>query len=102
MSLPLPLAGLLFLCLVWGLGAGVVITQGRTLVQAAAPASHRARVLSLFQLGMMGGAPIGALLIGYLTAFTGPRAATVYPAACMLLILAWLWSRSRLWQQRAA
>ena len=102
MSLPVPLAGLLFLCLVWGLGAGVVITQGRTLVQAAAPASHRARVLSLFQLGMMGGAPIGALLIGYLTAFTGPRAATVYPAACMLLILAWLWNRSRLWQQRAA
>ena len=102
MSLPLPLGGLLFLCLVWGLGAGVVITQGRTLVQAAAPASHRARVLSLFQLGMMGGAPIGALLIGYLTAFTGPRAATVYPAACMLLILAWLWNRSRLWQQRAA
>ena len=102
MSLPLPLAGLLFLCLVWGLGAGVVITQGRTLVQTAAPASHRARVLSLFQLGLMGGAPIGALLIGYLTALTGPRAAAVYPAACMLLILAWLWSRSDLWQQRAA
>jgi hypothetical protein len=71
-------------------------------VQKAAPESHRARVLSLFQLGLMGGAPIGAFLIGYLTAFAGPRAAAVYPAACMLLILAWLWSRSDLWQQRAA
>jgi MFS family permease len=99
MSLALPFRGLLVLCLVWGLGAGVVITQGRTLVQHAAPASHRARILSLFQLGLMGGAPIGALLIGYLAALTGPRAAAVYPAACMLLILVGLWSRTRLWQQ---
>ena len=42
------------LCLVWGLGAGVVMTQARTLVQAAAPETHRARILSLFQLGLMG------------------------------------------------
>ncbi len=101
MSLALPFGGLLFLCLLWGLGAGVVITQGRTLVQYAAPESHRARVLSLFQLGLMGGAPIGALLIGYLASFTGPRPAAVYPAGCMLLILAGLWSRTRLWQQGA-
>jgi MFS family permease len=102
MSLAGPFSALLALCLAWGLGAGVVITQGRTLIQVAAPASHRARILSLFQLGLMGGAPIGSLLIGYLTALTGPRAAVVYPAACMLLILAVLASRSRLWQQRAA
>ena len=49
----------------------------------AAPASHRARILSLFQLGLMGGAPVGALLIGYFAALTDPRAAPVYPArAC--------------------
>ena len=102
MSLALPFRGLLGLCLVWGLGAGVVITQGRTLVQQAAPASHRARILSLFQLGLMGGAPVGALLIGYLAAVTGPRAAPVYPAACMLLILAGLFARSQLWRQGAA
>ena len=101
MSLALPFRGLLGLCLAWGLGAGVVITQGRTLVQHAAPVSHRARILSLFQLGLMGGAPIGALLIGYLAAFTGPRAAPVYPAACMLLILAGLFARSQLWRQGA-
>jgi MFS family permease len=102
MSLALPFRGLLGLCLVWGLCAGVVMTQGRTLVQQAAPASHRARILSLFQLGLWGGAPLGALLIGHLTAFTGPRAAPVYPAACMLLILAGLWTRSQLWRQGAA
>lgn len=90
------------LCLVWGLGAGVVMTQARTLVQAAAPEALRARILSLFQLGLMGGAPVGAVLIGYLAALAGPRGAAVYPAACMLLVLIGLLLRSRLWRQGEA
>jgi MFS family permease len=102
MAWPGPFPAFLFLCLVWGLGAGVVMTQGRTIVQAAAPETHRARILSLFQLGLMGGAPLGALVIGYLAAFTGPRAAAVYPAGCMLLVLAGLLARSRLWQRGEA
>ena len=102
MAWPGPFPVFLFLCLVWGLGAGVVMTQGRTIVQAAAPETHRARILSLFQLGLMGGAPLGALLIGYLAAFTGPRGAAVYPAGCMLLVLAGLLARSRLWQRGEA
>ena len=102
MAWPGPFPAFVALCLVWGLGAGVVMTQARTLVQAAAPETHRARILSLFQLGLMGGAPVGALLIGYLAAVTGPRGAVVYPATCMLLVLAGLLLRSRLWQQGAA
>ena len=99
---PSPFPAFVALCLVWGLGAGVVMTQARTLVQSAAPETHRARILSLFQLGLMGGAPVGALLIGYLAALTGPRGAAVYPATCMLLVLAGLLLRSRLWQQGEA
>jgi len=38
------------------------LTQGRTIVQMAAPPSHPARILSLLQLGFMGGTPVGALL----------------------------------------
>jgi MFS family permease len=102
MAWPGPFPAFVALCLIWGLGAGVVMTQARTLVQAAAAETHRARILSLFQLGLMGGAPVGALLIGYLAALTGPRAAAVYPAACMLLVLAGLLLRSRLWRQGAA
>ena len=102
MAWPGPFPAFVVLCLVWGLGAGVVMTQARTLVQAAAPETHRARILSLFQLGLMGGAPVGALLIGYLAAATGPRGAVIYPATCMLLVLAGLLLRSRLWQQGAA
>jgi MFS family permease len=99
MSLASPFPTFLALCLMWGLGAGVVITQGRTLIQIAAPESHRARILSLFQLGLMGGAPIGALLIGYLAALTGPRAAAVYPAAVLVAVLAVLAARSELWRR---
>jgi len=102
MAWPIPFPAFVALCLVWGLGAGVVMTQARTLVQSAAPETHRARILSLFQLGLMGGAPVGALLIGYLAALTGPRGAAVYPAGCMLLVLAGLLLRSRLWQQGEA
>jgi MFS family permease len=56
MAWPSPFPAFVALCLVWGLGAGVVMTQARTLVQSAAPETHRARILSLFQLGLMGGA----------------------------------------------
>lgn len=102
MAWPIPFPAFVTLCLVWGLGAGVVMTQARTLVQAAAPETHRARILSLFQLGLMGGAPVGALLIGFLAALTGPRGAAVYPAAGMVLVLAGLLLRSSLWQQGQA
>ena len=93
---------IVFPWLVTVVGAGVVMTQARTLVQSAAPETHRARILALFQLGLMGGAPVGALLIGYLAALAGPRGAAIYPAACMLLVLAGLLLRSRLWQQGEA
>lgn len=55
------------------MGAGVVMTQAWTLVLSAAPETRRARILSLFQLGLMSGAPVGALLIGYLVALAGRR-----------------------------
>lgn len=71
-SVPGPLYGLTLLCFAWGVGAGVVMTQGRTIVQLAARDSHRARILALFQLGFMGGAPIGALVMGYLAGLVGP------------------------------
>ena len=66
------------------------------------PATHRARILSLFHLGLMRQAPVGALLIGYLVALAGPRGAAVYPAACMPLVLVGLLLRARLWRQGQA
>jgi MFS family permease len=102
MAFPLPFYGLAALCAIWGISAGINMTQGRTIVQLAAPPSHRARILSLFQLGFMGGAPIGALLIGYLAKLTDVHTACVPPALIMLVLLVFLRLRSQLWQHRLA
>jgi predicted MFS family arabinose efflux permease len=89
------------LCAVWGAGAGITMTQARTIAQLAAPAHQRARVLAVFQLGLLGGSAIGAALMGYVVAAVGPRHAVIYPALAMLVVLAWLATRSGLWQQDA-
>jgi len=101
MAVPGPLWAFALLCLVWGIGGGVSLIQGRTIVQLEAPESHRARVLAIFQLGFAGGAPIGALGMGYLVALTGPRLAAIYPAAGMVVVLGLLFARSGLWRHTA-
>lgn len=98
MALPGPFIALAVLCLLWGVGAGVVITQGRTIVQLAAPESHRARILALFQLGIMGGAPVGAVVIGYIASVVGARSSTIYPAFAMVAVLVFLLARSTIWR----
>lgn len=76
------------LCFVWGAGAGVTITMGRTIVQEEAPERLRARLLSIYQLGFSGGAPIGAVSLGFLVQAVGPHDATLVPAMAMLCVLA--------------
>jgi len=95
---PFPVfVGLVF---VWGIGAGVTMTQSRTVVQIVAPASYRARLMSLFQLGIGGGGPIGAFLTGSICALWGLQAAMLLPAAGMVLLVLVVLLRSRLWSMR--
>ncbi|MBS0549091.1 MAG: MFS transporter [Proteobacteria bacterium] len=85
---------------VWGIGAGITMTQSRTIIQIVAPPTHRARLLSLFQLGLSGGGPIGAFLSGSIAAVWGNTAALMAPAFAMLLVIAMVFARSRLWSMR--
>ncbi len=85
---------------VWGIGAGISMTQGRTIIQIVAPATHRARLMSLFQLGLSGGGPIGAFLAGSIAALWGTKAALTVPALAMLVLVAVVLFRSRLWSMR--
>jgi MFS family permease len=101
MAVPASLSVFALICLTWGLGAGVVLTQGRTIVQVETPESHRARALAIFQLGFTGGSPVGALMMGYLAGHVGPRSAVLYPAAAMVFVLAFLFLRSGLWGHSA-
>lgn len=57
------LAVLLF---AWGLNMGVTSTLARTIVQESAEPRYRGRILSVFSLGMLGSAPIGAVVLGYI------------------------------------
>lgn len=100
LGLPLPFWALCILIFIWGTGAGTTMTMGRTIVQLAAPDSHRARVLALYQLGFSGGAPVGSFCMGYLVGTMGIHSATLVPALIVALILAGLVRFSPLWAYR--
>jgi MFS family permease len=95
-----PFPVFLALIFVWGLGAGITMTQSRTVVQIVAPATHRSRLMSLFQLGLSGGGPIGALLTGTICSVWGLEAALLIAGLAMLLMIAIVLLRSRLWSMR--
>lgn len=95
-----PFPAFVALNFVWGIGAGITMTQSRTVVQIVAPATHRARLMSLFQLGLSGGGPIGAFLTGTICAVWGLQAAMLLPAGAMMLLILVVLVRSRLWTMR--
>jgi MFS family permease len=86
----------------WGSCGGVSMTMSRTIVQEAAIESHRARVMSVYSLGMMGGMPIGSFTLGVVTDWIGARNAVLVPVLGMLTILIYLRLRTRLWYVQSA
>jgi len=88
------------LCFIWGLGAGITLTQGRTVLQIVAPPTHRARLLALFQLGLGGGGPIGAFVAGTLASVLGLQLAMVLPALAMVVLITAVLTFSRVWTMR--
>jgi MFS family permease len=85
------------LVFLFGVGGGVVMSMSRTIAQESAPVSHRARVMSVFSLGMMGGMPLGALARGYLAGVAGATGAVLLPVIGMALVVAIVVARSDLW-----
>ncbi len=98
--LHLPLPQWLFYLVVycWGLGGGISMTMSRAVVQEAAPATHRARIMSVYSLGMMGGMPIGSLLLGWCVGQLGARDAVLVPVVGMALVVCLLLLTSNLWK----
>jgi MFS family permease len=82
-----PFWALVVLVLGWGLAASVFINCSRTIFQEAAPSEHRGRVLAVYQLGFMGGGPVGALLSGFLSNAFGLHATLLVASACMLTVV---------------
>lgn len=93
----------IFLCLVfgWGLAAGISIMMSRGIVQEAAPPALLARVLSIYQLGFMGGAPIGAALLGIIVDRVGPNLVILVPSFGMLALIAYMAVATPIWKMDA-
>lgn len=70
----------------WGLNMGVTSNLARAIVQESAAPEFRGRVLSVFSVGMVGSAPIGAIVLGVLIEYWGALDALI-PAMVLSLLL---------------
>jgi MFS family permease len=71
----------------WGLAGAVFLNTSRTLFQERAPATERARVLAVNQLGFTAAGPVGALLSGFAAARFGPEHALAIFGLGMLALV---------------
>ena len=55
----------------WGVNMEFTTTLARTVVQESAAPEYRGRIMSVFTLGMMGSAPIGAIVLGNIIEWFG-------------------------------
>jgi len=101
MHFGLPIYVVDFLALCWGLAAGVSMTQSRAVVQEFAEPHIRARLISAFQLGTMGGGPIGALLTGYVIKYLGVLDAVLVPVGLMVVLWLSIFFFTPLWSLEA-
>ncbi|MEQ8860432.1 MAG: MFS transporter [Pseudomonadales bacterium] len=100
LHLELPLWAFYVVIYFWGMCGGISMTMSRSIVQEASPATHRARLMSVYSLGMMGGMPIGSILLGWCVEHFGARNAILVPVIGIACVQAWLFSRSKLWNVR--
>ncbi len=80
-----PFAVFLAVVSIWGLAAGVAISMSRTITQGAAEPGYLGRVLAVYSMGFMGGAPIGSAIVGFAASEWGPRMAALIPAGGLAL-----------------
>lgn len=93
-SFDLPFTGYLAMLFLWGMGGGVAMSMSRTIMQESAPEAYRARVLSLFSLGNLGGMPLGALFLGFVAGAYGPLLAirVAVGGVWLMVLLVWIFT----------
>jgi MFS family permease len=93
-----PFWAMVILTFLWGLAGSVFINCSRTLYQEAAPMKQRGRVMAVYQLGFIGGAPIGAMLSGYLSSAIGLHGTLIAASVTMGIIVLGIASFSSAWR----
>ena len=96
----LTFAGTVVAVLGWGLSGALFINSGRTLFQSHASEAHRARVLSVYTLGVMGAAPVGSVASGFLATPLGLHATLALDAALAFSVAVTMIASTRLWHLR--
>lgn len=76
----------ILLMFTWGMNMGFTTTLSRTIVQESAVSEYRGRILSVYSLGLIGSAPIGALILGNVIELSGTLNALL-PAIFVSMIL---------------
>jgi MFS family permease len=90
-NLRLPFYGYLFCIGLWGMCGGVAMSLGRAIVQESAPENYRARALSIYSLGTLGGAPVGAVSMGCFASVMGPLLGFFVAAAGVFFTVVVVW-----------
>ena len=86
----------------WGLNMGVTSNLARTIVQESAEPAFRGRVLSVFSVTMVGSAPIGAVVLGWIIETVGTLEALIPAMVLSLVLFVYGWLFSPVWRYRSA
>jgi hypothetical protein len=89
-----PLWGFMAIIFAWGVFHSLFFNTSRTMFQEAALTSHRARILSIHALGLLGMAPISNLAAGFLGRLVGPSTACALAGGTMVVIVGAAWALS--------
>jgi MFS family permease len=87
-SAGIPLTATLLAGTVWGVCGAFFISGTRTVFQENASDAHRARVLSIQMLGVIGASTLGSPLAGFLAGWLGALGAFTFCGIAMLVFVA--------------
>lgn len=85
----------------WGINMGFTTTLARTIVQESAAPEYRGRMLSVFTLGMMGSAPIGAIVLGAIIEAYGTLNALLPAMVSSVLLCLYGCVATEIWRYRS-
>lgn len=93
-SLAVPFPAFVAILFVWGVCHSIFFNTSRTLFQESASPTHRARVLSVHSLGLLGMAPLSNLAAGIVAGLLGPLAGCALAGGAMIVLTSNAWART--------
>ena len=97
---PVPATSYLLVALA-GFGMISTLASCNTMLQTLVDNTYRGRVMSLYTMALVGIAPFGSLLSGWLTSEMGVRFSLAVGGACCLAAATWFWKRLSVFREAA-